>query len=61
MRITELKSRAIEKDIQKRHKADAMAASPPSSVRGGVSNTQKIVEKLQRKERDEIARVLKQT
>lgn len=50
------------KDIEKRRKlvkdGDSLAALPANA---GGTNTQRLVEKLRRKERDEVARVLKQT
>ena len=48
----------MQKNIEMRRKDDSMAAKPANAT---VSSTQKIVEKLRKKERDEIDRVLKET
>ena len=62
LRISESKSKTVLKDIEKRRKLvkddDSLAALPANA---GGTNTQRLVEKLRRKERDEVARVLKQT
>ena len=58
LRVSETKSKLVQKNIEMRRKDDSMAAKPANAT---VSSTQKIVEKLRKKERDEIDRVLKET
>lgn len=59
LRVSETKSKLVQKNIEMRRKIDdSMAAKPANAT---VSSTQKIVEKLRKKERDEIDRVLKET
>ena len=59
LRVSETKSKLVQKNIEmRRKKDDSMAAKPANAT---VSSTQKIVEKLRKKERDEIDRVLKET
>lgn len=59
LRVSETKSKLVQKNIEMRRKIDdSMAAKPANAT---VNSTQKIVEKLRKKERDEIDRVLKET
>ena len=59
LRVSETKSKLVQKNIEMRRKIDdSMAAKPANAT---ASSTQKIVEKLRKKERDEIDRVLKET